>query len=90
MREISETRSGSCYAQFWSREWVHDSKLYAEIIRVVFGPKVVPDEPRVRRCMDEIRRFYDEFHPLDGPGTSLILADAEFMDGLGKLARSFL
>src|ERR1700687_6456141 len=44
-----------CYAQFWSREWVHDRALYREIIRVVFGPKVSPDEPRVRRCMNEIR-----------------------------------
>ena len=31
-----------CYAQFWSREWVRDPKLFAEIIRVVFGPKVSP------------------------------------------------
>jgi predicted unusual protein kinase regulating ubiquinone biosynthesis (AarF/ABC1/UbiB family) len=26
-----------CYGQFWSREWVHDGKLYAEVARVVFG-----------------------------------------------------
>jgi predicted unusual protein kinase regulating ubiquinone biosynthesis (AarF/ABC1/UbiB family) len=32
-----------CYAQFWSREWVHDSRVYAEIIRVIFGPKVSPN-----------------------------------------------
>jgi predicted unusual protein kinase regulating ubiquinone biosynthesis (AarF/ABC1/UbiB family) len=76
-----------CYSQFWSREWTHDSKLFAEIIRVVFGPKVSPKEPRVRRCMNGIRRFYDEFHPLDKQPQVLDLADAKFMDGLGELAK---
>lgn len=76
-----------CYAQFWSREWTHDPKLFAEIIRVVFGPKVSPEEPRVRRCMNEIRRFYDEFHPLDRDDRALELGDARFMDGLAKLAK---
>jgi predicted unusual protein kinase regulating ubiquinone biosynthesis (AarF/ABC1/UbiB family) len=79
-----------CYAQFWSREWVHDAKLHAEIIRVVFGPRVSPDEPRVRRCMNEIRRFYDEFHPLDMPPKTLDLADPKFMDGLANLAKILL
>jgi len=76
-----------CYAQFWSREWVHDPGLYAEIIRVIFGPKVSPAEPRARRCMNEIRRFYDEFHPLDKAPKPLDLADAKFMDGLARLAK---
>ena len=53
-----------CYAQFWSREWTHDAEIYADIIRVIFGPAVSPAEPRTRRCMNGIRRFYDEFHPL--------------------------
>lgn len=79
-----------CYAQFWSREWTHDSKLFAEIIRVVFGAKVSPAEPRVRRCMNEIRRFYDEFHPLDAGSKALELGDAKFMDGLGKLAKTLV
>jgi predicted unusual protein kinase regulating ubiquinone biosynthesis (AarF/ABC1/UbiB family) len=79
-----------CYAQFWSREWVHDSKLFAEIIRVVFGPKVSPNEPRVRRCMNGIRQFYDEFHPLTQPRKPLDIADSKFMDGLGKLAKILL
>jgi predicted unusual protein kinase regulating ubiquinone biosynthesis (AarF/ABC1/UbiB family) len=79
-----------CYSQFWSREWVHDAKLHAEIIRVVFGPRVSPDEPRVRRCMNEIRRFYDEFHPLDMPPKTLDLADPKFMDSLAKLAKVLL
>ncbi len=54
-----------CYAQFWSREWESDRKLYNEIIRTIFGPKISPDEPRVRRCMFGIKRFYDKFHPFD-------------------------
>lgn len=76
-----------CYAQFWSREWAHDPKLYAEIIRVVFGSRVSPQEPRVRRCMNGIRQFYDEFHPLDRTSEALDLADSRFMDELTKLAR---
>ena len=76
-----------CYAQFWSRKWVHDAKLHAEIIRVVFGPNVAPDKPHVRRCMNEIKRFYDEFHPLAMPPKALDLADPKFMDGLAKLAK---
>jgi len=79
-----------CYAQFWSREWVHDAKLFKEIIRVIFGPKVSPDEPRVRRCMNEIRRFYDEFHPLEEQPKVLELADPKFMDGLARLAKTLL
>ncbi|HEX3988032.1 MAG TPA: AarF/ABC1/UbiB kinase family protein, partial [Verrucomicrobiae bacterium] len=78
-----------CYAQFWSREWESDRKLYNEIIRTIFGPKVSPDEPRVRRCMNGIRRFYDEFHPLDAT-EPLDLADGKFMDGLADLARILL
>jgi len=75
-----------CYAQFWSREWAHDARVYAEIIRVIFGPKGSPHEPRVRRCMNGIKQFYDEFHPLGAPKV-LDLADAKFMDGLAKLAK---
>jgi predicted unusual protein kinase regulating ubiquinone biosynthesis (AarF/ABC1/UbiB family) len=79
-----------CYAQFWSREWVRDPALYAEIIRVIFGPKVSPHEPRVRRCMNEIRRFYDQYHPLDNPSAVLELADPRFMVGLNELAKTLL
>jgi predicted unusual protein kinase regulating ubiquinone biosynthesis (AarF/ABC1/UbiB family) len=79
-----------CYAQFWSREWVHDAALFAEIIRVIFGPKVSPQAPRVRRCMAEIRRFYDTFHPLTNSPTALVLADPKFMEGLNQLAKTLL
>jgi predicted unusual protein kinase regulating ubiquinone biosynthesis (AarF/ABC1/UbiB family) len=79
-----------CYAQFWSREWVHDSELFAEIIEVIFGQKVSPDEPRVRRCMNGIRRFYDEFHPLSKDPAILDLANPKFMAGLNELAKTLL
>lgn len=79
-----------CYAQFWSREWDHDSKLFDEIIHVIFGTKVSPREPRVRRCMNGIRRFYDEFHPLHQPSTVLELGEPKFMDGLNELAKTLL
>jgi predicted unusual protein kinase regulating ubiquinone biosynthesis (AarF/ABC1/UbiB family) len=79
-----------CYAQFWSRKWAHDPQLFGEIIRVVFGPKVSPHDPRVRRCMNEIKRFYDEFHPLDRTAEPLELADSRFMDGLNELAKTLL
>jgi predicted unusual protein kinase regulating ubiquinone biosynthesis (AarF/ABC1/UbiB family) len=78
-----------CYAQFWSREWVHDDRLYAEIIRTLFGPKASPKDRHVRRCMEEIRRFYDKFHPLNKPQT-LDLADRRFMDDLTKLAATLV
>jgi len=79
-----------CYAQFWSREWVNDSKLYAEIIRVIFGQKVSSNEPHVRRCMDGIRRFYDEFHPLEKTQKALNLADPQFMNRMAQLAKTLL
>jgi predicted unusual protein kinase regulating ubiquinone biosynthesis (AarF/ABC1/UbiB family) len=79
-----------CYAQFWSREWVYDRELFAEIIRVIFGSKTSPKEARVRRCMNEIRSFYDEFHPLDQTESVLELADPKFMDGLAALAKTLL
>jgi len=76
-----------CYAQFWSREWVRDRQLFADIIRVISGPKISSEEARVRRCMNEIRAFYDEFHPLEETSKPLELGDPKFMDGLGKLAK---
>jgi predicted unusual protein kinase regulating ubiquinone biosynthesis (AarF/ABC1/UbiB family) len=79
-----------CYAQFWSREWVNNPSLYAEIIRIVFGSGVSPDEPRVRHCMNEIRRFYDEFHPLNNSNQVLDLADQKFMDALNRLGKTIL
>jgi predicted unusual protein kinase regulating ubiquinone biosynthesis (AarF/ABC1/UbiB family) len=79
-----------CYAQFWSREWAHNSKIYAEIIRVIFGPRIPASEPRVRRCMNGIRCFYDEFHPLEGGGKVLNLGEARFMEGLAELAKILL
>ncbi|HUD47122.1 MAG TPA: AarF/ABC1/UbiB kinase family protein [Candidatus Baltobacteraceae bacterium] len=79
-----------CYGQFWSREWVRDAKIYAEIIRIVFGHKASPEEPRIRRCMNEIRKFYDKFHPLDDGGQPLDIGDPKFMDALGELAKTIV
>jgi predicted unusual protein kinase regulating ubiquinone biosynthesis (AarF/ABC1/UbiB family) len=79
-----------CYARFWSREWVHDTDLFADIIHVVFGPKVSPDEPRVWRCMNEIKRFYDKFHPLTNDAGVLELADPKFMESMNQLAKTLL
>jgi predicted unusual protein kinase regulating ubiquinone biosynthesis (AarF/ABC1/UbiB family) len=79
-----------CYAQFWLREWVHDAAVYAEMIRVVFGPKVSPDEPRVRHCMNAIRRLYDQYHPLNQTPVTINLADKKFMDALNRLAKTLL
>lgn len=76
-----------CYAQFWSREWVHDRELLTEIVHTIFGRKVSPDDARVRRCMNGIKAFYDEFHPLDAGSKPLELADPKFMDELAKLAK---
>jgi predicted unusual protein kinase regulating ubiquinone biosynthesis (AarF/ABC1/UbiB family) len=75
-----------CYAQFWSREWTHDQKLFREIIRVIFGARATGRETHIRHCMDEIKTFYDEFHPLGEKSRRLDLADSKFMDNLGKLA----
>ncbi len=79
-----------CYEQFWSRKWTDNPKLATEIVHVVFGPKCSASEPRVRRCMNEIRRFYDKFHPLDNPNRILELADATFMDELAVLAKTLI
>jgi predicted unusual protein kinase regulating ubiquinone biosynthesis (AarF/ABC1/UbiB family) len=79
-----------CYAQFWSREWIHNEKLFAEIIRVICSPKVSPREPRVRNCMREICRFYDKYHPLDRMHQALDLGTPAFMEDLGSLAKALL
>lgn len=79
-----------CYAQFWSREWTHDAELFAEIIEVIFGSRVSPDAPRVRRCMGEIKSFYDKFHPLTDAAEPLDLADRRFMEALNQLAKTLL
>jgi predicted unusual protein kinase regulating ubiquinone biosynthesis (AarF/ABC1/UbiB family) len=79
-----------CYSQFWSREWVRDPKIYAGIIRVLFGHKAPSDALRVRRCMNEIRRFYDKFHPLDATDHVLELGESRFMDALAQLAKTLI
>lgn len=76
-----------CYAQFWSREWVHDAQIYNEIIRVIFGAKVPASAPRVRKCMNEIVRFYDQFHPLTEKPVRVDLGDGKFMAALNELAK---
>jgi predicted unusual protein kinase regulating ubiquinone biosynthesis (AarF/ABC1/UbiB family) len=79
-----------CYAQFWSREWVHDNAMFAEIIHVIFGPGTSAKEARVHRSMNEIKRFYDEFHPLKNESAVLDLGDPRYMEGLAKLAKTIL
>jgi hypothetical protein len=37
--------------------------------------------------MNGIRRFYDEFHPLQEPIEPLDIGDPKFMDGLKELAQ---
>jgi predicted unusual protein kinase regulating ubiquinone biosynthesis (AarF/ABC1/UbiB family) len=79
-----------CYAQFWSREWLHDHELYLEIVRVIFGNSKMATNARVRRNMRGIARFYDEFHPLTEQPTVLDLGDPRFMDSLAQLAATLL
>jgi hypothetical protein len=40
--------------------------------------------------MEQIKLFYDEFHPLAEPPVVLDLGDPWFMDSLTKLARTLL
>ncbi len=40
--------------------------------------------------MNGIRRFYDEFHPLDMSAISLDLGDSRFVEGLNALAKTLL
>ena len=40
--------------------------------------------------MHEIKRFYDEFHPLTNTERRLELADPKFMEGLNQLAKTLL
>ena len=40
--------------------------------------------------MDEIRRFYDEFHPLVEPAPVLEFVDRRFMDALTQLAKTLV
>jgi predicted unusual protein kinase regulating ubiquinone biosynthesis (AarF/ABC1/UbiB family) len=76
-----------CYGQFWSREWLHDDQLYAEIIRVLFGHGKAASDRQIRRNMEEIARFYNEFHPLTEKCELLDLGDPNFMDALTQLAK---
>ncbi len=78
------------YAQFWTRQWVNDERLFAELIHGVFGPKVSSSEPRVRRCMNAIRQFYDQFHPLDASPPTVDFSNGKFMDEMTRLAGALL
>ena len=40
--------------------------------------------------MNGIRRFYDEFHPLDRKPAMLEIGDPKFMDALAQLAKILL
>lgn len=79
-----------CYAQFWSREWDEDDAMFAEIVRVIFGSEKRTGEARVRNCLNGIRRFYDQFHPLTKNPPPLDLGDPEFMEGLNELAKTLV
>jgi predicted unusual protein kinase regulating ubiquinone biosynthesis (AarF/ABC1/UbiB family) len=79
-----------CYAQFWSRGWLQDDKMYLEIIRILFGRDSAAKDPRIRRAMEEINRFYDEFHPLTENPEALDLGDPRFMDCLTDLAKTLI
>ncbi|HTI72103.1 MAG TPA: AarF/ABC1/UbiB kinase family protein [Candidatus Limnocylindria bacterium] len=79
-----------CYGQFWSREWVQSNKIYAEMVRVAFPDEYRANARQVRRSMEEIKRFYDEFHPLADPPVLLDLGDPRFMEALGQLAKVLL
>jgi predicted unusual protein kinase regulating ubiquinone biosynthesis (AarF/ABC1/UbiB family) len=78
-----------CYADFWSREWTHSPEIYADVVRAVLGGANTK-APRIRRTMEGIRRFYDEFHPLDKPDFVHDTGDPRFMAGLTELAKTIL
>jgi len=67
-----------------------DDALFADIIHVIFGPGTSAKEARVHRSMNEIKRFYDEFHPLKNESAVLDLGDPRYMEGLAKLAKTIL
>jgi predicted unusual protein kinase regulating ubiquinone biosynthesis (AarF/ABC1/UbiB family) len=75
-----------CYAQFWSREWLHDEGIYSEIVSVIFGQVKTSKAAHIKQCMTAIAGFYDKFHPLTGPSAPLNLGDPKFMDALAKLS----
>ncbi|MDB6054211.1 MAG: hypothetical protein JWN25_1734 [Verrucomicrobiales bacterium] len=79
-----------CYGLFWSREWLHDDDLYAEVVHTVFGRKAAVKDAHVRRVMKEIAGFYDKFHPLTPNPPLLDVGDPKFMDSLTELARTLI
>jgi predicted unusual protein kinase regulating ubiquinone biosynthesis (AarF/ABC1/UbiB family) len=79
-----------CYAQFWSREWLHDEALYHGIIRVIFGEVKSSKAAHIKQCMKAIAGFYDEFHPLGDEAEPLDLGKPKFMDALARLAAVLL
>lgn len=81
--------SARCYSQFWSRDWTDNDATYREIVRVVLGSDRAAD-PRVRKTMLAIKRFYDEFHPLEHPDQLHDAGDMRFMEGVTELAKVLL
>jgi predicted unusual protein kinase regulating ubiquinone biosynthesis (AarF/ABC1/UbiB family) len=79
-----------CYAQFWSREWLHDETIYAEIVKVIFGQVKPSKSVHVKECMKAIAGFYNEFHPLTREPVTLDLGKPSFMDALVKLSAVLL
>jgi predicted unusual protein kinase regulating ubiquinone biosynthesis (AarF/ABC1/UbiB family) len=79
-----------CYSQFWSREWLHDSRMFREIVKVIFGSSDAAKSAHVQNCMKSIAEFYECFHPLKTPDVPLNLGDPKFMDALRELAAVLL
>lgn len=77
------------YALMWGRQWATRPDIYATIVRTMLGRESSKD-PDVRRIMEAIRLFYDEFHRIDKPGYVCDAGDPRFMDGLGELSKILL
>ena len=79
-----------CYGQFWSREWLKDDAAYARMVRALFGHDRMRKKASVRQCLEELAKFYDEFHPLTKPAALVDLGDPKFMGALWRLAKALI
>lgn len=78
------------YRAFWRRDWVADRKAFVSVVRIVWGARRSPDEPGMRPAMDDIRRFYDVFFPLDQTSAAIDFGDPQRAHDLTDLAKSIL
>jgi predicted unusual protein kinase regulating ubiquinone biosynthesis (AarF/ABC1/UbiB family) len=81
--------AADCYALMWGRQWPTRPDIYAVIVRTMLGRESAND-PEVRRIMEGIRNFYDEFHNVEKPGYVCDAGDPRFMDGLAELSKILL